>query len=156
MGRMISVAVQKGGGDPNANPTLRYAIEKAKECRMPKENIDRAIKKALGVGGGERYEEVVYEGFGPSGVAYYVKALTDNKNRTVAEIRNIFERFGGSLGGKGSTAYIFADPENPTFEVKIEDANSARKVISLTDTLDDHDAVQEIYANFDLPEEFLS
>ena len=86
----ITVAARVGGGDPNSNASLRLAVQKAKDERMPKENIDKAIAKGSGQGGAETYYEAIYEGFGPSGEAFYVQALTDNKNRTVAEIRNIF------------------------------------------------------------------
>lgn len=145
LSRLISVASKEGGSDPNTNPKLRLAIDKAKYARMPKENIDRAIQKGTGEGGENNFCEVVYEGFGPNGEAFYVKALTDNGNRTVSEIRGIFGRHGGSLGGAGSTSYIFSDPENPSFKVE-----SSETVLSLYEDLDDHDDVQEIFVNFDI------
>ncbi len=145
--RAITVAAKKGG-DPESNPSLRVAIEKAKEARMPKDNIERAIQKGAGGGEGTQFEEAVYEGFGPDGVAFYIKALTDNKNRTVAEIRNIFNRFGGSMGGAGSTAYIFSDPENPSFELEISDFKKAQSVLALAEALEEHDDVSEVYSNF--------
>jgi len=151
MSRLISVATREGGGsDPDSNPKLRLAIDKARYYRMPKENIGRAIQKGLGQGGEKAYQETVYEGFGPNGEAFYIKALTDNLNRTVSEIRVLFTRYGGSLGGAGSTAYIFVDdPEKPTFKVNPskEDLN---KLVHLYEDLDDHDDVQEIYVNFDI------
>ncbi|OGC70724.1 hypothetical protein A2415_03760 [candidate division WWE3 bacterium RIFOXYC1_FULL_39_7] len=154
MSKAISVAA-KNGGDPDSNPTLRLAIEKAKEARMPKDNIDRAIKKGTGEGGsGEMLHEVVYEGYGPGGEAFYIKAITDNKNRTVAEIRNVFNHAGGSLGNAGSTAYIFAaDPENPVFTVDVSDKTQLDKLVKMLDELDNHEDIQDIYFNFDLPEE---
>ncbi|KKT27484.1 MAG: hypothetical protein UW13_C0003G0071 [candidate division WWE3 bacterium GW2011_GWA1_43_94] len=151
--RLISVAA-RNGSDPESNASLRIAVEKAKEARMPKENIDKAIAKGSGQGGGENYSEVIYEGFGPGGEAFYILALTDNKNRTVAEIRNIFSKAGGSLGGAGSTAYIFnPDPENPSYSMEINDSHYASKLESLLEELDDHDDVQDVYVNFVLPEE---
>lgn len=150
LSRAITIAAREGGGDPSSNPNLRLAIDKAKEANMPKDNIERAINKGLGVGvGGQAFEEVIYEGYGPAGVAFLVKAITDNKNRTVAEIRNIFVRAGGSMGGAGSTAYIFGqDPENPTFTIEVSDPGAAVKVDKLFDELDEHDDVQEVYANY--------
>lgn len=154
LSRLITVAARDGGGDVNANPTLRLYVDKAKAAAMPKDNIERAIKKGTGELSGESYEEVVYEGYGPEGVAFYVTGLTDNKNRTVAEVRSIFDRAGGSLGGAGSTAYIFGkDPENPSFEVAIADLDRAKKLFGLMETLEDQDDVQEVYANFSVPEE---
>jgi len=153
MSRLISVAARKGG-DPDSNPQLRLAVEKAKEARMPKENIDKAIAKGSGQAGGESYSEAIYEGFGPNGEAFYITALTDNKNRTVSEIRNIFSRFGGSLGGAGSTAYIFnPDPSNPSYTVEINDKAYASKLEALLEELDDHEDVQDVYVNFVLPDE---
>ena len=137
-----------------ANPKLRMLVEKAKEERMPKENIERAIDKGSGVGGANEYSEVVYEGFGPNGEAFYIRGLTDNINRTVSEIRNIFSKHNGSLGGQGSTAYIFSpDPENPLFSTKIDDLKLADKLESLLEDLDDHDDVQDVFVNFELPEQ---
>lgn len=106
LGRAISIAVKAGGGpDPEANYKLRMAIDTARASNMPKENIERAISK--GVGGGVSLEEVSYEGFGPEGVAVIVEAATDNRNRTAQEIKNLFERGGGNLGGPGSVAFNF-------------------------------------------------
>jgi transcriptional/translational regulatory protein YebC/TACO1 len=133
---------------------LRIAVEKAKEARMPKENIDKAIAKGSGQDVGEGFSEAIYEGFGPEGEAFYITALTDNKNRTVAEIRNVFSKAGGSLGGAGSTSYIFqADPENPSFTLEINDKSEAKRLTNLLEELDDHDDVQDVYINFVLPEE---
>lgn len=142
----------KGGGDVDANPSLRLAVEKAKEARMPKENIEKAIAKGSGQGAGESFEEIILEGFGPGGEAFYITALTDNRNRTVSEVRNIFSKIGGSMGGAGSTSYIFADPENPAFTIEITNEAAAEKLENLFDELDDHDDVQEILVNFVLPE----
>lgn len=151
LSRLITVAA-KNGGDVDANPSLRLAVEKAKEARMPKENIEKAIAKGSGQGGGTSFEEVILEGFGPNGEAFYIQALTDNRNRTVGEVRNIFNKAGGSLGGAGSTAYIFVDPENPVFTVDVTDDALAMRLENLYDELDDNDDVQEIFVNFVLPE----
>ncbi len=105
--REITVAARLGGGDPAANPRLRAAIAAAKAENMPKENIERAIKKGTGELEGTAYEEANYEGYGPGGVAVLVDCLTDNRNRTVAEIKHLFERHGGSLGEPGCVAWIF-------------------------------------------------
>ena len=144
--RAITVAA-RDGADPDTNSALRVAIEKAKSARMPKDNIERAVQKGSGGGEGIQFEEVVYEGYGPEGVAFYVKGLTDNRNRTVAEIRNIFSRYGGSLGGAGSTSYIFADPENPVFELEVSDQKKAQAIFNLIDALEDHDDVSDVYCN---------
>ncbi len=103
----ITVAARIGGGDINGNPRLRLAVDNAKACSMPKDNIDRAIKKGTGALESVNYEEIMYEGYGPGGVALLVEILTDNKNRVVAEIRHIFSKFGGSMGASGSVAWMF-------------------------------------------------
>jgi YebC/PmpR family DNA-binding regulatory protein len=153
--RAITVAAQKGGPDPEANPTLRDAIAAAKNANMPKSNIENAIKRATEKGRGGALQELSLEGYGPAGVAIVLTAITDNRNRTVAEIRRIFERCGGSLGEQGSAAYIFADPEKPLFEVRIEDRENAKKVLDLVNTLDEHPDVQKVRANFDILEELV-
>lgn len=103
----ITIAARHGGGDPDGNPRLRLAVDNAKAANMPAENIERAIKKATGELEGATYHEVIYEGYGPGGVAILVEAATDNKNRTVAEIRHIFSRNGGTLGEANSVAWMF-------------------------------------------------
>ena len=103
----ITVAARTGGGDPGANPRLRTAIQTAKNENMPKDNIERAIKKGTGELEGVSYEEIVYEGYGPGGAAVLVESLTDNKNRAVADIRHIFSKCGGSLGENGCVSYLF-------------------------------------------------
>ncbi len=105
--REITVAARAGGADPDANPRLRLAIDKAKAQSMPKDNIERAIRRGAGQTGGDDYEEIVYEGYGPGGVAVMVNCLTDNRNRTVADVRHAFTKFGGNLGADGSVAYLF-------------------------------------------------
>jgi len=103
----ISIAARMGGGDPNGNPRLRTAILKARAANMPKDNIERAIKKGTGELGGASYEELLYEGYAPGGVAVLVEVLTDNKNRAAANVRNLFSKNGGNLGATGSVSYMF-------------------------------------------------
>lgn len=103
----IFVAARHGGGDPSTNIRLRMAINKAKDANMPNDNIERTIKKALGEVEGVTYEEITYEGYGPNGVAVMVDVLTDNRNRTAAEVRHIFSRNGGNLGESGCVSYLF-------------------------------------------------
>lgn len=107
--REITVAAREGGGDPDSNPRLSLAIENAKGVNLPKDNIERAIKKGIGEldDGSGNYEEVTYEGYGPGGIAYFIEATSNNLNRTVGEIRHIFTKHGGNLGTDGSVAYMF-------------------------------------------------
>src|SRR5437773_12569700 len=107
LSRAIIIAARHGGGDPETNLKLRYAIGKAREVSMPKDNIERAIKRGTGETEGVTFEEVTYEGYGPGGVAVLVEVLTDNRNRTSSEIRKIFERSGGKMGGAGCVGYLF-------------------------------------------------
>jgi YebC/PmpR family DNA-binding regulatory protein len=105
--REISVAARQGGGDPDANYRLRLAVEKARSVNMPSDNIKRTIDKATGGGEADQFEEIVYEGYGPGGVAVLVEAATDNRNRTAAEVRSIFTKTGGQLAGSGAVAWQF-------------------------------------------------
>jgi YebC/PmpR family DNA-binding regulatory protein len=108
LGREITMAVRQGGGpDPDGNPRLRLAIQKARENNMPNDIIDRAVSKATGTGDASQLEEIVYEGYTPGGAAVLVEAMTDNRNRTVGEVRNVFNRAGGNLGEAGSVAWVF-------------------------------------------------
>jgi Uncharacterized conserved protein len=104
--REITVAVRLGGPNPENNPRLRAAIEHAKRANMPSETIERAIKKGTGELGGENYEEVIYEGYGPGGVALMILATTDNRNRTTSEIRHVLSKHGGNLGSSGCVAFL--------------------------------------------------
>ncbi len=106
--RELTIAAREGGGDPDANPRLRLAIDKANAANMPKDNIERAIKKATGDLEGVTYEEIRYEGYAQGGVAVLVECMTDNRNRTVAEVRHAFSKHGGNLGTDGSVAYLFS------------------------------------------------
>jgi len=215
LARAITVAAREGGGDPDHNATLAQAIVKAKDANMPNDNIDRAIKKgAGGAGDGETYLHLTYEGYGPAGVAVYVTALTDNKNRTAADVRYIFDRSGGKLGTDGSVSWMFERkgviyvdaagrdedeimtaaieagaedvvPEGDAYEIRTDaadfmavrsaleaagitytsaeltmipkntvalDESDARKTLRLLDALEDNDDIQEVYANFDIPD----
>ncbi len=107
LGRYIMVAAREGGGDPDYNPSLKAAIDKAKAENMPNDNIERAIKKGTGELGGAAFEEIMYEGYGPSGVAIIVSCLTDNKNRTASDVRHAFDKGGGNLGQTGSVSFMF-------------------------------------------------
>jgi YebC/PmpR family DNA-binding regulatory protein len=107
LSRAIIIAARHGGGDPNMNLKLRYAIDKARQVSMPKDNIERAIKRGTGEMEGLTFEEITYEGIGPGGVAVLVDVVTDNRNRTSGEVRKIFERSGGKMGSQGAVAYLF-------------------------------------------------
>jgi YebC/PmpR family DNA-binding regulatory protein len=217
LSRAIAVAARQGA-DPETNFKLRLAIEKAKEYNLPKENILRAIRRGSGQEEGEKWEEITFEGYGPEGIGVIVETVTDNRNRTTAEIKNIFERGEGSLAGPGAVSYLFrktglitvkkeenvdeqilklidlgvedveeatdaieiyTSPENlkdieekiknSSFEVKsaeiimkpvtpvvISDPQKAQKVLRFMDNLENHDDVQKIYANFDIPNEILA
>jgi len=218
LSRMIIVAAKNGGGDPAVNLSLRYAIDKAKAANMPKDTIEKAIKKGTGEVEGVNFEEVLYEGYGPGGVAIMVEALTDNRNRTTPEIKRLFEKYGGSLGTSGCVAWMFSKKglitvgtgeiseeglmeialaagaddmqttggvyeitcEQSAYEalknalkereiptqvaeismvpqntVAVSDEGAARKIISLMEAFDDHDDVQNVYANFDIPDEIV-
>jgi YebC/PmpR family DNA-binding regulatory protein len=219
LSRAIIVAAKEGGGDPAGNLALQNAIEKARSYSMPKDNIDRAIAKGSGAGAdSEAFETVVYEGYGPEGVAVIVEALTDNRNRTASDVRHAFTKHGGSLGATGAVAWQFerrgvvivpaenvdeeelfmaaadagADdverdgtvfqvtsaPESlaavreaiegagfaidsaeltmlPKSTIAVEDEGKAKQVMRLIDSLEDNDDVQDVYANFDIPEQVL-
>src|SRR6266436_5455074 len=107
LSRAIIIAARHGGGDPETNLKLRYAIDKAREVSMPKDNIERAVKRGTGDMEGVTFEEIPYEGYGPGSVAFLVEVLTDNRNRTSGEIRKIFERSGGKMGSAGNVAFLF-------------------------------------------------
>lgn len=212
----ITVAARDGGGDPETNPTLRTAITKAKAENMPKDNIERAIKKGTGEIEGVNYEENIYEGYAPGGVAILVETLTDNKNRTAADIRSIFTKHNGNLGESGCVSYLFkrkglitfdasAYSEDDILEVALEagaedvsnegeeievitapddfnevadalekagfqsnraevtripeanvslDQESTRKALKLIEKLDDHDDVNSVSTNLEIPDDY--
>jgi YebC/PmpR family DNA-binding regulatory protein len=141
--REISIAARQGGGDPTGNPRLRTAIAAAKAANMPKDNIERAIKKGTGELEGTTYEEIVYEGYGPYGVAVLAETVTDNRNRTASEIRHVFTKYGGNLGAVGSVAWMFeqkgsitVDRSRVTEEALLEAAMEAGAEDVITDEED--------------------
>lgn len=215
--RELMVAAREGGGDPDANFRLRLAIDRARSVNMPNDNIERAVKRGLGEVGGANYEETVYEGYGPGGVAIMLEILTDNRNRTAGEIRFLFSKHGGNLGETGCVGWMFDKMGCITVEVgsdseddlmlaaleagaedvvvadgigevftKPEDFQDVRsalieqgynlqraeitnvpqntvavageeaaQLMRLIEALEDNDDVQEVYANFDIPDEIL-
>ena len=219
LSRAIMVAAKEGGSDPASNLALQNAIEKARSYSMPKDNIERAIAKGTGEGtDGSSFETVIYEGYGPEGVAVIVEALTDNRNRTASEVRHLFSKYGGNLGATGAVAWQFerrgivlvaadgvdedelvltaadagaddveldgtsfvvsAAPESlssvretlegagfevesaglsmvPKTTVAIGEESTAKQVVRLVEGLEDNDDVQDVYANFDIPEAVL-
>ncbi|HUT48684.1 MAG TPA: YebC/PmpR family DNA-binding transcriptional regulator [Alphaproteobacteria bacterium] len=168
LSREIIVAAKDGGGDPDANSRLRGAVASARAANMPKDNIERAIKKAIGGGDEENYVEVRYEGYGPGGVAVIIEALTDNRNRTASEVRSAFSKFGGSLGETGSVAFMFehvgaiaypagAASSDAMFEAALEagasDVESGASGHEVTCSPDDLHAVREaLEARFGTPD----
>jgi YebC/PmpR family DNA-binding regulatory protein len=219
LSRAIIVAAKEGGPDPSGNLALQNAIEKAKSYSMPKDNIERAVAKGAGADAdGSNFETVVYEGYGPEGVAVLVEALTDNRNRTASDVRHLFTKHGGNLGTTGAVAWLFdrrgvvvvdaagvdedelmlaaadggaddlardgsvfqvsAPPEAlaavraaleeagfavdtaelsmvPKTTVAVEEETSAKKLMRLIDALEENDDVQDVFANFDIPERVL-
>ncbi|MEK7578283.1 MAG: YebC/PmpR family DNA-binding transcriptional regulator [Patescibacteria group bacterium] len=146
---LITIAARKGG-DPDKNPSLRTVIEKAREVNVPKENIERAIKRGTGEIAGARLEELAYGAFGPGGVAVLITAITDNKNRTLADIKKILQEHNAKLAELNSIQWLFrregADwtPNNP---VKIEDGNVKKELEALYEALDEQQDINEIYDN---------
>lgn len=216
LARAITVAVREGGPDPDYNSTLATAIEKAKSQNMPNDNIERAIKTGMAAATGENFEAITYEGYGPSGTAFMVQCLTDNKNRTAADIRHYFSKYSGNLGTTGCVGYLFDrkgvisvesagidedelmmaaldagaedfEVQDDTYEittapedfmtvlnglkaagyedlkgdimyipqtyVKVEDEEALKNLDKLIDALEENDDVQEVYHNWDMPEE---
>ncbi|MCL2330015.1 MAG: YebC/PmpR family DNA-binding transcriptional regulator [Phycisphaerae bacterium] len=218
LARAIIVSAKSGGGDPDNNLSLRYAIDKAKAANMPKDTIENAVKKGAGGGEANAYETIYYEGYGAGGVALLVEALTDNRNRTAPEIKKLFERAGGATGASGCVKWMFASKgivtvpastanedqiaelaletgaedyqlQSDVWEItapaeayeplrqalaaaKIEpqsseltmvpssrvtvDAENGQKVLRLVEALEDHDDVQNVYANFDIPDDVMA
>ena len=118
MARKIAVAVKEGGDDPDYNPALKAAIDSAKAENMPNDNIERAIKKAVGEGDSDNFESITYEGYGPSGIAVMVQCLTDNRNRTAPDVRHAFDKNGGNLGTDGSVSFLFERKGQLGIEIK--------------------------------------
>lgn len=149
MAKAITIAVKKGGGigDINMNFALRLAVEKARGVNMPKENIDRAIAKGMGKGEGEELVELTIEAFGPEGVMVIAEVVTDNRNRVVAELRNLIEKQGGRMGEPGSVMYAFEKKEegyHPRFTIPVENRT---RIEEFLDVLMNYEDVQEVYAN---------
>jgi YebC/PmpR family DNA-binding regulatory protein len=146
LSRAIIIAAKNGGGDPTMNLKLRYAIDKARQVSMPKDNIERAIKRGTGELGGESLEEITYEGFAPGGVAVMVDVLTDNRNRTAGEVRKIFEKGGGHMGSAGAVGYLFERKGLITVETSLIDEDALMAVVldAGADDLKQEGAVYEI------------
>ncbi len=140
----IAAAVKDAGKDPDFNPILRAAIEEAKEANMPKDNIQKAIERGAGEGEFAR-EQHILEGYGPEGVAFLIKLETDNKNRAIADLRRVFEEYGGSLGEAGCTAYIFKNSK-PIFSVDVSN-ESEERVNNIINNLEDYEDVSNVFHN---------
>jgi len=152
MAKIIEIAARKGG-DPNMNPSLRLAIEKARSVNMPNDNIERAIKKGSGENKEEQLEEITYEAYGPHGAALIIEVITDNRNRTISEIKHILATFNGKLAETGSVKYLFDRKEGewiPKYSMDITDENTKQQLEKLFEALDDNDDVNEIYSNINL------
>jgi YebC/PmpR family DNA-binding regulatory protein len=151
--REIATAARLGGGDPGGNPRLRLVIDKARAANMPKDNIERAIQKGVGAGEGDSYEEVVYEGYGPGGTAILLQALTDNRNRTVGEVRHVLSKHGANLGSSGCVAYLFEKRGVLSFERAGLDADAlleAALEAGASDVVEGEESVEVITAPGDL------
>jgi YebC/PmpR family DNA-binding regulatory protein len=154
LSRLISIAAREKGGDPETNPQLRLAVDQAKSANMPSDNIERAIKKGTGDLEGEKLEGILFEAYGPGGLAIIIEGITDNKNRTLAEIKQILNQNGGKLVGEGGARWMFErkvkEPGSlewvPKQEIELEekDREAAER---LFEALDENDSVQEIYSN---------
>ncbi len=159
LGRYIMVAAKEGGADPDYNPALKAAIEKAKAANMPNDNIDRAVKKGAGELGAENFEEIIYEGYGPGGIAVFAGCLTDNRNRTAPDVRHAFDKCGGNLGQAGCVTFMFdrkgmlaiertdeIDEDELTMfaiELGAEDIQSEEIGFEITTTPEDFNAVRD-------------
>jgi len=153
MAKIIEIAAKKGG-DPGMNPSLRLAIENARSVNLPNENIERAIKKGSGEDKeGGKLEELIYEAYGPNGTPLIIEVITDNKNRTLAEIKHILNSFGGKLAESGSVRYLFDRVKGewkPKYSIDITDENLKQQLEKLFEALDDNEDVNEIYSNVNL------
>ena len=152
MAKLIEIAARKGG-DPNMNPSLRLVIEKARSVNMPNDNIERAIKKGSGENKEGQLEEITYEAYGPHGAALIIETITDNRNRTLSEIKHILNTFNGKLAETGSVKYLFDRKEKdwiPKYSIEITDENTKQQLEKLFEALDDNDDVSEIYSNINL------
>ena len=154
IGRELAVAVKQGGGpDPASNSTLKALIAKAKAANMPNDNIERCIKKAAGEGEGDNYESIVYEGYGPCGIAVIVEALTDNRNRTAGDVRHYFDKFGGNLGTTGCLSFMFQ--EKGVLVVEKEDLDEDKVMEdSLEAGASDFQADEDVFEIYTEPSDF--
>ncbi|WP_041720680.1 YebC/PmpR family DNA-binding transcriptional regulator [Alkaliphilus metalliredigens] len=154
LARLISVAARESGGDPEYNAALKNAMDKARAQNMPNDNIDRAIKKGTGEAGGNQYEQIIYEGYGPSGVAVIVEVLTDNRNRTAGDVRHAFDKNGGNLGTSGCVAFSF----DRKGQIVIEKEDTIDEETLMMGALDagaeDFIVDEEAYAIITTPEDF--
>lgn len=153
--KLIYTAAKQGGGDPDMNPTLRTTIEKAKADNMPNDNIERAIKKATGTLDGASYEEVTYEGYGPNGIAVIVHVLTDNRNRTAAEVRHAFSKHGGNLGETGCVSFMFDRKGYIVImdkEGKVDEDELTLEAIEAG--AEDIEVVDNVYEIYTMPDDF--
>jgi YebC/PmpR family DNA-binding regulatory protein len=148
LSRNIRAAVREGGGDPDSNVSLRLWLDKAREANMPKDNIQRAIDAGLGKGANGSLQEMIYEGFGPGGVGMLIISFTDNKNRTTAEVRNILQRSGGSLGSPGSAKYMFERSDQgkykPTLALPLDDQQKKSLTLMVEELLELED-IEAVY-----------
>ena len=155
IGRELVVAVKEGGPDPDSNSKLRDAIAKAKANNMPNDTIQRSIKKAAGEDGSKEYLEMVYEGYGPSGVAFMVETLSDNKNRIAGDLRHYFDKFGGNLGQTGCVGYLFTDKGVIIVIAKNDSIDEDQLMMDALDAgAEDFSAEDECYEVTSLPEDF--
>jgi YebC/PmpR family DNA-binding regulatory protein len=148
--RLISIAVKEKGGDPETNPKLKLAIGKARSVNMPKDNIEKAIKRGTGQLADAKMEEFIYEAYGPAGVALIIEGITDNKNRTLAEIKHILSRFNGKLAEAGSVKYLFdkkGEDWLPKYPLEITGQRIKEQLEKLFEALDENEDIQEIYSN---------
>lgn len=149
--KQIRLAVKEGASDdPKSNPSLRLALDKARAANMPKENVQRAIDRGMGRSSGGQLTEIIYEGFAPQGIGILVQAVTDNKQRTGGEVRHIFSKAGGSLGGPGSAMYLFSRSEDgqeylPTMPIEITDPAQQEQLEELIDLLRSNEDVEDVY-----------
>ena len=154
IGREITIAVRMGGGDPTGNMRLKLALAKAKSNNIPKDNINRAIQKGLGAADGSNYEELTYEGYGPGGTAIMLDILTDNRNRTAADVRHIFSKYGGNLGETGCVGWMFQKKAVFVVEKESYDDEDALMEIALEAGADDFSAEDDIFEITAEPEAF--
>lgn len=157
LSRLIRIATKEGGSDnPDHNPTLRTLVDKARAISMPKENIQRAMDRGLGRGSAGLAQEIIYEGFAPNGIPMLIISITDNKQRTSADVRNMLNKAGGSLGGPGSAMYMFQRDDTGEYKATMmmpADEATQEKVQNLIDELSSHDDVEEVYVAAEMGEE---